>query len=316
MSLKVAELVGAATAAHQQVAVGRLQLQPGNQLKQQSQLPWLVASRDSLIPDATFAVAPGEISVDELRLLQCFLRAALSPKISSGAQVQIAPVRASFFSGGSGTNAKVAKVGFGSTVQPVVAKIDSKEQILQEAARFNRFIRPWDDGLDPKVFVHGDKGVIVFDLVSDRAHPDMAAPMLEKGLEQLWSQDVWASFATHESGSEKRDAMSLGLQNAVAKLGVLNRRGDAGTEFANYAGPSLAGIKDLEAKGRSWGFDTPLLNARDLAEARFNQLESRAVVHGDIHVRNVLLRDDREAFFIDYFQSGPGHPCTDLVARL
>lgn len=39
----------------------------------------------------------------------------------------------------------------------------------------------------------------------------------------------------------------------------------------------------------------------------------KATVHGDVHLRNILLRDDREPFFIDYACSGPGHPCFDLV---
>ena len=311
--LEVADLVRTATADHRQVALHRLRLQAGGQLTG-SQLAWLEASRESLIPDATYDIAPGEIEVDELRLLQCSLRSALSPKVNSGAQIQISPVRASFFSGGR-TKAKVAKVLFGSALQPVVAKIDSKDLILQEADRFNRFIRPWDDNLDPKVFVHGNKGVIIFDLVADRVHPDTAAPMLERQFEQLWSQDLWTSFATQVSVEEKQNAMSEGLQSAVEKLGRLNRRADNGGQFPNYASPVLDAVKDLEARGRSWGFSMPLVSARDAAEAQFKQLESHAVVHGDIHVRNVLLRDDREAFFIDYAQSGPGHPCTDL-ARL
>jgi hypothetical protein len=308
---EVANLVRAATADHQQVVVNRLQLQPGNQLKR-SQMAWLDASRDSLTPDSTYGIAPGEIDVDELRLLQCALRAALSPRISSVSQIQISPVRASFLSGGR-TSAKVAKILFGSTLQPVVAKVDSKELVLQEAARFNCFIRPWDENLDPKVFVHGKNGVIVFGLVADRVHPDGAAPMLEKRLEQLWSQDLWRSFAAQESAEQLRDTMSVGLGSAVEKLGRLNRRHDTSSQFPNYASPDLTGVKHLEAKGRSWGFNELFLSARDLAEAQFKLLASHAVVHGDIHVRNVLLRDDREAFFIDYASAGPGHPCTDLI---
>ena len=42
-------------------------------------------------------------------------------------------------------------------------------------------------------------------------------------------------------------------------------------------------------------------------------LNRQATVHGDVHLRNILVRDDREPHFIDYAYSGPGHPCFDLV---
>jgi Phosphotransferase enzyme family len=308
---EIANQVCAATANHQNASIYRLSLQSGNDLKQ-TQVAWLEASRNSLIPDKSYNIAPGEVDTAELRLLQCALRAALYPRLGTAAPIRISPVRASFFTGGR-TDAKVAKILFGSPLQPVVAKIDTKDLILQEADRFNHFIRPWDNNLDPKVYVHGSIGVIVFDLVADRVKPDTAAPMLEKRLEQLWSQDLWTSFATEESGEAKAKLLAVGLQNAVVKLGRLNRLPNTNSKFPNYSSPYLKGVKSLEVKGRSWGLDASLLSARDRAEVQLKQLEERAVVHGDIHVRNVLLRDDSEAFFIDYASSGPGHPCSDLV---
>ena len=38
-----------------------------------------------------------------------------------------------------------------------------------------------------------------------------------------------------------------------------------------------------------------------------------AIVHGDIHLRNVLIRGESEVRVIDYEASGPGHPALDLV---
>ena len=43
------------------------------------------------------------------------------------------------------------------------------------------------------------------------------------------------------------------------------------------------------------------------------ELGAVAIVHGDVHLRNVLVRDGREPFLIDYALAGPGHPCLDLV---
>jgi hypothetical protein len=52
-----------------------------------------------------------------------------------------------------------------------------------------------------------------------------------------------------------------------------------------------------------------------LVESALGRLEphlARAVVHGDIHGRNILLLD-RLPVFIDFAWSGPGHPLVDLV---
>ena len=59
--------------------------------------------------------------------------------------------------------------------------------------------------------------------------------------------------------------------------------------------------------GRS-PLDLRLDAARLVAEAA-----TIATVHGDMNLRNVLVRDGREPFLIDYAYSGPGHPCFDLV---
>src|SRR5262249_15515227 len=52
---------------------------------------------------------------------------------------------------------------------------------------------------------------------------------------------------------------------------------------------------------------------RQRARRMVSRLAKYATVHGDVHLRNVLVRDDRDPHFIDYAYSGPGHPCFDLV---
>jgi hypothetical protein len=52
---------------------------------------------------------------------------------------------------------------------------------------------------------------------------------------------------------------------------------------------------------------------RDRVRSHANSLSRIATVHGDVHLRNILVPDDKEPHFIDYAFSGPGHPCFDLV---
>ena len=69
----------------------------------------------------------------------------------------------------------------------------------------------------------------------------------------------------------------------------------------------------------AWSFSDIDGHARDILAIRHQAVEiikpreRLATVHGDIHLRNILIRDEREPCFIDYAYSGPGHPCFDLV---
>ena len=38
-----------------------------------------------------------------------------------------------------------------------------------------------------------------------------------------------------------------------------------------------------------------------------------ALVHGDAHLRNILLRNTREPVLVDFANAGPGHPLFDFV---
>jgi hypothetical protein len=70
-------------------------------------------------------------------------------------------------------------------------------------------------------------------------------------------------------------------------------------------------------QGIGWNF--PLLpNGRSPLDLRQDAVQivagnAVATIHGDMNLRNVLVRDGREPFLIDYAYSGPGHPCYDLV---
>jgi hypothetical protein len=304
------DVIRNATANPHPTVVGRLSIQSDSELKE-SQLDWLIAARESLEYGKSL-ISPGELNARESQLLECSLHLALSPELSGGARFKISPIRASFMKEGH-TSAKVALITFDSSLQPMVVKVDKKELILEEACRFNRFIRPLDDQLDPRVFIHGSIGVLVFDLV---AHPDNAsapAPTLEKRLEQLWYSELYPP-ETPDPSAPTYQGMATGLINAVHKLGRINRvPAGVTTPFRDFSSPSLKAIEESETNGRGWGFADAVVQARQVAQTRFASLQARAVVHGDVHVRNVLLRNDRDAFFIDYASSGAGHPSVDLV---
>jgi hypothetical protein len=72
-------------------------------------------------------------------------------------------------------------------------------------------------------------------------------------------------------------------------------------------------IRGLELRQITWKFAGIAIKARDLSESQFTQLAESAVVHGDLHLRNILVRGDKDMHLIDYAGSGPGHPAIDLV---
>jgi hypothetical protein len=70
-------------------------------------------------------------------------------------------------------------------------------------------------------------------------------------------------------------------------------------------------VKSIVGRGRPPGQARRLVLPK--ASDRVARLNGRAVVHGDVHLRNVLVRHDREPLFIDFASSGPGHPAFDLA---
>ena len=77
--------------------------------------------------------------------------------------------------------------------------------------------------------------------------------------------------------------------------------------------PDMRCFKVLEKNGVDWGLGDLANGARQVAEMWFGRLATAAIVHGDMHLGNVVLRGDRDAHLIDYAGSGPGHPAIDLV---
>ena len=77
-------------------------------------------------------------------------------------------------------------------------------------------------------------------------------------------------------------------------------------------------LSKMDDAGISWNL-LPLSNGADPLEACreadqcLQKFSDVSIIHGDIHLRNILVRDYREPHLIDYAYAGPGHPCFDLV---
>ena len=132
-------------------------------------------------------------------------------------------------------------------------------------------------------------------------------------------------LAGTEHGPQPADIDELelreALDDAVKKLKKLNAAPCTRSEFSNFAYLGTETLEESIRAGVQWTIPmdrvdgrVDALELRKLASEVCGRLDGRATVHGDAHLRNILVRG-REAHFIDYAFSGPGHPCFDL-ARL
>jgi hypothetical protein len=196
---------------------------------------------------------------------------------------------------------------------PLVIKVAPLGILREEMGRFASFIKPWDQMLNPRLHYHGDAGLITFGIVDTPDLPGAAAPTLEAHLEQCLRS---------ESGNP---APSLGhpvlialVDRIVQKLLNLNSRPCTNTSHSSLAWMTLEPVDDALIRELKWTFPgvrsgkDPLELARS-AISKLSPHANAAVVHGDLHLRNILVRDEREPFLIDYSYSGPGHPCFDLA---
>lgn len=251
---------------------------------------------------------PGELDEIELCTLMAAVQRYYASKMLGGA-FSLASLRTKFIPGGR-TSARIASIQINKEGVPLVAKIDKKEFILDEGRRFFTFISGLDSRLQPSVQIHGAAGVIIFGLVDEQTDALTPAPTLESALQELWWSETYKYKATQPTAE---DDLAAGVVHAAEKLAAINRKSAKDQGFQDVAGPFIDPFKDAESSGRTWGICLDKLRQRDRAEAIFPHLKGRAIVHGDVHLRNILVRGYREAYIIDYARSGPGHPATDLV---
>ena len=113
--------------------------------------------------------------------------------------------------------------------------------------------------------------------------------------------------------------LSAVIDRTVTKIESLNTRACAAKAVRALGWTDVSSLNAMIERGILWhlprldnGCD-PLSLRHEAVELLKGELRAVAIVHGDVHLRNVLVRDGREPFLIDYALAGPGHPCLDLV---
>lgn len=226
--------------------------------------------------------------------------------------IRLEQIQTSFFSQGR-SQAKVAMVRPDDGGPGLVMKVDKPERLRAEMQKYFRYISRWEGKANPELYFHGDAAAIIFSLVDNPDAPGAPAPTLDEQIEKAMNGELgnWGETPPQEAD------LTLALERTVTKLMCLNcqpcmERGYGYGWMADTIG-QLAdkqivwSIKDMD------GNDTLLPDLARRAATVVAALQDNAVVHGDVHLMNILLRDNRDPFLIDFALSGPGHPCYDLT---
>ena len=249
---------------------------------------------------------PGELNPLELKLLAAAMTDYAKER-RFNAQAELSQVTTKFLHGGH-SGARVALVKIDDFRVPVIVKIDTKELILDEARRFLTFIYKDNQELKPETHFHGAAALIVFGIIPSLSlEKEQPAPTLESRMSDFW-------YGEMASPPNLQDEVSLvkGVTDAIRRIVLLNKQRCSTATFTCKANPYLNILKQMESRGFNWGFSQSAIDKRNAAEETIKCASEKAVCHGDAHTRNVLIRGE-EGFLIDYANSGPGHPCCDLV---
>ncbi len=218
---------------------------------------------------------------------------------------------------GGKSGVKLFLLQFNGEGVPVVAKVGTRQEIWSEVERFNSYIKPYDNLLRPFVHFHCNTAVIIFGLVEDAREPFKLAPTLEARLQEIWTGEVWPADG-RDTVRDCEGVTSI-IRRTCAKLELINRQLCAAGQHDSFAYMRGSSLRDMHARGIKWNLPfpnpKPLIECIEAAHLILEPFDSRATVHGDVHLRNILARDLNDAFLIDYSYSGPGHPAHDL-ARL
>ena len=220
---------------------------------------------------------------------------------------------------GGRSDAKVVRLYFDQFQLPVVVKVDAKGRILEEAARYREYIaiNNTNGFLKPFVYFHGSIGVAIFSLVGDGTQLDLPAPTLEDRILKAWSAEVWECPEYPANVDEQCNDIVQVAWKAADRLAFLNKipcPTPAPHAPLDYMRGS--GLRNLVENGVGWASpDLDWTRLGPLLDKAYDFLDTvgpRAIIHGDVHLRNILCQD-RDANIVDYSYCGPGHPAFDLV---
>ena len=276
---------------------------------QRTELPFYQNAAKQLQSHESGSFVLGELTPAEAQLLVAAARARVRAA-SSDPEVNARPLTVRFLTGGR-SEARLATVICGN-IPTFVAKITTKECALKEMQRFRRYVQPWNDDLKPECHFHGRTGVVLFNLVRGDSDPSTPAESLEERLSAVWNKQ-WMRTDPEEVAEE-----GVFLEKALARvartLAELNKNTPPPNgDLQSSVNPPATHLDALEREGFVWGLSDCATKARKAAVGRMQSMARSAIVHGDIHLRNVLIRGESEVRLIDYANSGPGHPALDLV---
>jgi Phosphotransferase enzyme family len=227
--------------------------------------------------------------------------------------IQIQRVDTSVIPGGQSL-AKIVIVKPQDISSPFVAKIATQDLLKDEMLRFNTFIEPWQGQLRPELYIHHGVAVIFFALIDGAEDQSKRAPTLEDRVIALGNKER----NEHANNPAKIEDLQHAVTKAVEKLAALNRKAYFANGVQSLCWVQVQPLVQLKKNNIEFAIHEgkTLIDILEVAESARQQVEklnSKATCHGDVHLRNVLVRLDREPLFIDFANSGPGHPAFDLV---
>ena len=199
---------------------------------------------------------------------------------------------------------------------PFVVKLDLPTRLASEVQLYKQWIEDWERQVTGAT-LHRHLGTagISYRLQGNADAPEERAPTLEEELDRIRGLE-WLESSEVETAAPN---LAKAIGRAASRLADLNAKASGGPFRANefWLAWPIAGLAARGVKVEVENDDGGALDVATLCRAAVKILEpllSTAVTHGDIHGRNILLID-RVPAFIDYADSGPGHPMEDL-ARL
>lgn len=269
-------------------------------------------SSSGIAQDASQArIYPSDIPVRDGKLIVGAAKAYIQERNSTDRQ-ELRDLSAKLIPGGK-SDTLLIHISCDGRSLPFIAKVGNVGMLREELERFHSFIAPHDRELDPQLHFHQDRAAILFKLVADCDNDLDAAPTLH----DIVDDTLYADCGGPTPSASESQLETL-LKRVIRKLIRLNSQPPSASQFASWAWVDLTLLRNLQEANISWrllplrdGAD-PLICCDD-AEKYLKQLEGVSVVHGDLHLRNVLVRNFNDPHLIDYAYAGPGHPCFDLV---
>jgi hypothetical protein len=168
--------------------------------------------------------------------------------------------------------------------------------------------------LRPELYIHNGMAVIFFALIDGAEDQSKRAPTLEDRVIALGNK----GRNEHANNPADIEDLQFAITKAVEKLAALNRKPCPANGVQSYCWVKVQPLIELKKNNVEFAIHEgkapiDILVVAETARKQVEKLNGNAICHGDVHLRNVLLRLDREPLFIDFANSGPGHPAFDLV---